>query len=704
MDHSARWFLVGILVSLINTSLVIVFVGVPDIAGIELGRGSTEVQIVEVAQPAQQFVIVLDDDGNVVSQRMELIGAGAGASGAMTSLPGAVEFGLPDACSTPRCSAGYRLLPDTVVLAQGGTLTFNINARSHAIAVYGPGTLRSDIDVSSESLDDILRFNADGTPDRENDDDPNSPQAVFADRLVVDPNGRVAQSPSGPFGANVPDTWTTPADTFAEPGQYLLICTFAPHFGIGMYGTVIVTEEGDVTTAVAPSVKRRYDESVFAEVTRPSYISARDGVAYVTTGQFELWRVDLDGDVDEESLDGIEDRGRSLLLDVDVVADGTLYALISDGPLEWRLFSRAEDADEWELTTSADLAGWPAEVVALSVAGTGTIYISTGDPGGVFRIEPDLKLVRQWVSDERVFGLDASADDSHLLYAVPEMAPDEPEAQVGHVREGRFGVWPSTYEDRESRCTGTALPQFARDVAIVNEAEGVALVVDSLNHVVRLQQQDGSGAALFGVPCESGDDDLHLWSPRAAAIDNDGNVFISDTANDRVVVLAASAGDDSGRLVALPSKVVLSERALTGARTAGVEFGLPEVCPPETRCESADRLLPYTTTISAGDRVRFGINARSHQVAIFGPDTLPEGLDLENLGFPPGDQEGPLLIVDESAIELSPFVPLEIPADTFAPYQWTSAEGTFDQPGTYLVICTFKPHFDVGMIGQIIVE
>ena len=703
MDHSARWFLAGILVSLINASLVIVFIGVPDIAGIELGRGSGEVQIVEVAQPAQQFVIVVDEDGNVLSQRMELVATGAGASGATAPLLGAIEFGLPDACPPETtCDASDRLLPDTVVISPGDTLTFDINDGSHAIAVYGPGTAPGDIDVSPESLEDILRFNADGTPDLENADDLNSPQRVETDGLIVDPNGRVAQSPDGPFGANVPGTWTTPADTFAEPGQYLLICTFAPHFGVGMYGTVIVTEEGDVTTGVAPVVTRRYEAPVFAELVSPSYVAARDGVAYVATGQFELWRVDLDGEVEEESLDGIDDRGRSLLLDVDVVADGTLYALISDGPLEWRLFSRAMEADDWELTTSAGRAGWPADVVALSVAGTGTIYISAGDPGGVFRIEPDLKLVRQWVIGERVFGLDASADDSHLLYAVPQLSPDQPETQVGHVRAGRFGVWPSTYEDRESRCTDTALPQFARDVAIVSEAEGVALVVDSLNHVVRLQQQDGSGTALFGVPCESGGDDLHLWSPRAVAVDNDGNVFISDTANGRVVVLAASAGD--GRLVALPAKVVLSEQAMTGSRTESVEFGLPELCPPETSCESADRLLPYTTTISAGDRIRFNINARSHQVAIFGPGTLAEDIDLESLGFPPGNEENPSLIADASALEVSPFAPLAIAEDEFAPYQWTSADGTFDQPGTYLVICTFKPHFDVGMIGQIIVE
>ena len=80
-------------------------------------------------------------------------------------------------------------------------------------------------------------------------------------------------------------------------------------------------------------------------------------------------------------------------------------------------------------------------------------------------------------------------------------------------------------------------PKFPRDVAIIDS--GRILVVDSLNHIVRLQEWDGGSEDVFGVACEQGGDARHLLNPRGAAIDGAGNVFITDTANNRVVVLAA---------------------------------------------------------------------------------------------------------------------------------------------------------------------
>ena len=80
-------------------------------------------------------------------------------------------------------------------------------------------------------------------------------------------------------------------------------------------------------------------------------------------------------------------------------------------------------------------------------------------------------------------------------------------------------------------------PKFPRDVAIIDS--GRILVVDSLNHIVRLQEWDGGSEDVFGVACEQGGDARHLMNPRGAAIDGAGNVFITDTANNRVVVLAA---------------------------------------------------------------------------------------------------------------------------------------------------------------------
>ncbi len=80
-------------------------------------------------------------------------------------------------------------------------------------------------------------------------------------------------------------------------------------------------------------------------------------------------------------------------------------------------------------------------------------------------------------------------------------------------------------------------PKFPRDVAIVDSDR--ILVVDSLSHIVRVQTWDGASVDVFGTACEQGGDSAHLLNPRGAAIDGSGNVFITDTANNRVVVLAA---------------------------------------------------------------------------------------------------------------------------------------------------------------------
>ena len=202
-----------------------------------------------------------------------------------------------------------------------------------------------------------------------------------------------------------------------------------------------------------------------------------------------------------------------------------------------------------------------------------------------------------------LFRSDVAPDDSLLLYVAPETAPRNAVNQVRFVHEGRFGAWQSTYPscgdtvavvatvtpvptpepEPEATATATAeadtttsddeaaatpepeatmtptveadatatpevvevaaepagplAPQFPRDVAVVDAER--ALIVDTLSHAVRLQIRDGGGRVLFGVACEAGGDDLHLQNPRGATIDGAGNVFIADTANNRIVVLPA---------------------------------------------------------------------------------------------------------------------------------------------------------------------
>ncbi|MEZ4501938.1 MAG: hypothetical protein R3C39_04900 [Dehalococcoidia bacterium] len=390
MDNSARWFLAGIVVSLINTGLVILFIGIP---GITDRNDDNSDSVAE-----RTYVVVVNEAGEIVSQRVEL---GSGTGEAMAA--GTTASGEP------------------------------VEAAATMAAPVGPTPL------------------------------------------------------------------------------------------LGLAGPAFADFE-----------------------QQPLFLTAHDGTAYVATGRFALQRVSLEGEVDDESLDGVEDLGGSRILDVDATTEGTLYVLVTDGPLEWRVFRRAADDDEWSLAVAGNDAGFPADAVALSVTDTGVIYVSASDPAGIIRVEPDLTMVRQWVSDISVVGLDAASDDTRLLFAAPEAQPTRASAQIRQVRSGRTGPWASTYLACGVSATMTAeeanvtVPQLPRDVAVVDNAgdgNDTALIVDSLNHVVWYQHHLGDGEPLFGVACGRGSDDAHLNTPRAVAIDEDGNVFISDTGNSRIVIL-----------------------------------------------------------------------------------------------------------------------------------------------------------------------
>lgn len=93
-----------------------------------------------------------------------------------------------------------RMIPGTVVISAGGTVTFEVN-RGHRVAIYDDGTRPEDIVVGTGPG-------------------------------VFDPTNRLALQP-----APTP-TYTY---TFQEPGRYLVICVVTRHFVVAnMYGWVIV--------------------------------------------------------------------------------------------------------------------------------------------------------------------------------------------------------------------------------------------------------------------------------------------------------------------------------------------------------------------------------------------------------------------------------------------------------------------------------
>jgi hypothetical protein len=118
-------------------------------------------------------------------------------------------------------TAADMLVPQTVVISRGGSVTFRID-EVHQAAVYRPGVLPGDIRIDGTTLESAdLGLGI-----------------VLPQFRINDSNGRLALAPAQ---ALVDRTWTTPPGTFAEPGRYLVICTSAPHFVLNrMYGWVIV--------------------------------------------------------------------------------------------------------------------------------------------------------------------------------------------------------------------------------------------------------------------------------------------------------------------------------------------------------------------------------------------------------------------------------------------------------------------------------
>jgi len=151
-----------------------------------------------------------------------------GASLAAAAAP-IVRFGLnelgspfpPQDGHDHSSTAADMLVPQTVVIARGGSVTFQID-EVHQAAVYRPDILPGDIRVDDTTLEDVdLGF------------------GIILPRFRInDANGRLALAPPQ---ALVDHTWTTPPGTFDAPGRYLVICTSAPHFVLNrMYGWVIV--------------------------------------------------------------------------------------------------------------------------------------------------------------------------------------------------------------------------------------------------------------------------------------------------------------------------------------------------------------------------------------------------------------------------------------------------------------------------------
>jgi plastocyanin len=149
-------------------------------------------------------------------------GGSLGPQADNTPLAATIQFGQLDVGSTFPPSAGHdqsahakdNLVPRTVVIDRGGTVTFQVPAGVHQIAIYEPGTKPEDINTAA-----LIPLCPGTTP-----------------RVINDATDRVALITHA-CGSN----WQAQF-TFNTPGRYLVICAFLTHFQVGMYGWVEVRD------------------------------------------------------------------------------------------------------------------------------------------------------------------------------------------------------------------------------------------------------------------------------------------------------------------------------------------------------------------------------------------------------------------------------------------------------------------------------
>jgi len=152
--------------------------------------------------------------------------AGNFALTAESSDAATVRFGLANIGSGFPAPSGHdrsghandTMVPGTVVIDKGGIVTFEI-VNPHQISIYGPGKRPEDVDAS------IRAAMPAGCPN------------PGGNGLITDPVGLVASWANPCNQPRLPITFQ-----FNQPGRYLVICSFNPHFQIGMYGWVIVRD------------------------------------------------------------------------------------------------------------------------------------------------------------------------------------------------------------------------------------------------------------------------------------------------------------------------------------------------------------------------------------------------------------------------------------------------------------------------------
>ena len=165
------------------------------------------------------------------------LAAVSGQGGGKSPLAAVMQFGQVDVGSPfppvpehdQSAHAKDNIVPRTVVIAVNGTVRFNVPPGVHQINIYKPGTQPEDVDISMANLTTLAAHAGCGAP---------LPAGVTGAPLVIDDGG-------DNFLAAIPVPCLTPTEathTFTQPGRYLVISAYLPHFQVGMYAWVEVKE------------------------------------------------------------------------------------------------------------------------------------------------------------------------------------------------------------------------------------------------------------------------------------------------------------------------------------------------------------------------------------------------------------------------------------------------------------------------------
>ena len=167
-----------------------------------------------------------------------------------------------------------------------------------------------------------------------------------------------------------------------------------------------------------------------------------------------------------------------------------------------------------------------------------------------------------------------------------------------------------------------------------------------------------------------------------------------------IFALAAGCAESSGPVAPDAMDPAFARGGIPGglADEITISFGRDDVgttfFPPgehDGSFHAKDKIRPHVNHLAAGGNVIFDMGS-FHGVAIYAPGTTPEDIEISpatlddlDIPFPPFTLEDFLIDDPDGRLARGPV--------SFAPMQWSPDEGTFDEPGRYLVICYVLPHF-----------